>query len=135
MFADTRTASSFPTARIGSRGAGLPVEVTLIAQLGHGSGDQLCRDSCARQRAHGTFSDALDEPAATLAATDRLRGETTALHSFAVGPQGHPFHRHAGHRACRLRPRISRSADFQTRRALPYRVRTPATTRHGKTLL
>jgi hypothetical protein len=74
------------------------VEVSLIAQLGHGAGDTLCREAEARQRAHGSFADALDEPAALLAATDIGRGETTALHSFLVGPQGHPFHRHAGHR-------------------------------------
>jgi hypothetical protein len=98
MFAATRQTASFPTARIESRSGGLPVEVTLIAQLGPGAGDRLCRQSEARQRGHGRFSDALDEPAAMLAATDLDRGETTALHSFAVGPQGHPFHRHAGHR-------------------------------------
>jgi hypothetical protein len=98
MLAATRQTTSFPTARIESRSGGLPIEVTLIAQLGHGAGDRLCRQSEARQRGHGRFSDALDEPAAMLAATDLGRGETTALHSFAVGPQGHPFHRHAGHR-------------------------------------
>lgn len=98
MYSDTRATRSFPTARIPSRSGGLPVEVTLIAQLGPGAGDRLCRDACARQRAHGAFNDALDEPAAMLAATDAVRGETTALHSFAVGPLGHPFHRHAGHR-------------------------------------
>jgi hypothetical protein len=93
-----RSTPSFPTARITSRSGGLPVEVTLIAQLGHGAGDRLCREAEARQRGHGTFADALDEPAATLAAVDVGNGETTALHSFAVGRQGHPFHRHAGHR-------------------------------------
>src|SRR3954471_18022846 len=98
MRAATRETASFPTARIESRSGGLPVEVTLIAQLGHGAGDRLCRQAEARQRAHGRFSDALDEPAALLAATDAGRGEITALHSFAVGAQGHPFHRHAGHR-------------------------------------
>ena len=94
----TLATASFPTARIASRAGGLPVEVTLIAQLGPGAGDSLCREAEARQRGHGSFADALDEPAATLAATDINRGETTALHSFAVGAQGHPFHRHAGHR-------------------------------------
>jgi hypothetical protein len=98
MPGNARITASFPTARIASRSGGLPVEVTLIAQLGHGAGDRLCRESDARQRGHGSFADALDEPAATLAAVDLGRGETTALHSFAVGPQGHPFHRHAGHR-------------------------------------
>ena len=98
MPATARSTASFPTARLASRAGGLPVEVTLIAQLGHGAGDRICRESAARQRGHTRFADALDEPAATLAATDIGSGETTALHSFAVGPQGHPFHRHAGHR-------------------------------------
>jgi hypothetical protein len=98
MAAASRPTASFPTARIESRSGGLPVEVTLIAQLGVGAGDRLCREAEVRQRGHGSFADALDEPAATLAATDIRGGETTALHSFAVGPQGHPFHRHAGHR-------------------------------------
>lgn len=98
MSATARSTTSFPTAHIASRSGGLPVEVTLIAQLGHGEGDRLCREADARQRGHGSFADALDEPAATLAAVDLARGETTALHSFAVGPQGHPFHRHVGHR-------------------------------------
>jgi hypothetical protein len=98
MLAVARSTLSFPTARIASRSGGLPVEVTLIAQLGHGAGDRVCRDAEARQRGHGSFADALDEPAATLAATDIRSGETTALHSFAVGSKGHPFHRHAGHR-------------------------------------
>ena len=93
-----RSTASFPTARIASRCGGLPIEVTLIAQLGPGAGDSLCKEAEARQRFHGNFAEALDEPAATLAATDIHRGETIALHSFAVGAQGHPFHRHAGHR-------------------------------------
>jgi hypothetical protein len=98
MRAASRSTASFPTARIESRSGGLPIEVTLIAQLGPGAGDRLCREAETRQRGHGRFADALDEPAATLAATNIRSGETTALHSFAVGPQGHPFHRHAGHR-------------------------------------
>lgn len=93
-----RPTPSFPSARIASRSGGLPVEITLVAQLGHGAGDRLCRDAGARQRGHGTFVDDLGEPSATLAATDIGNGETTALFSFAVGPHGHPFHRHAGHR-------------------------------------
>ena len=98
MRAIARSTASFPTARLKSHAGGLPIEVTLIAQLGHGAGDRICRESALRQRGHARFADALDEPAATLAATDIGSGETTALHSFAVGPQGHPFHRHAGHR-------------------------------------
>lgn len=90
--------ASFPSARIRSASGGLPVEVVLIAQLGHGAGDQLHADACARQRAHAGFIDALDEPSAKLAGTDFEHGESTALYSFAVGAHGHPFHRHAGHR-------------------------------------
>jgi hypothetical protein len=98
MLSTARSTTSFPTARIASRGGGLPVEVTLVAQLAPGAGDRLCREADARQRGHARFADALDEPAATLATTDVERGENTALHSFAVGAHGHPFHRHAGHR-------------------------------------
>jgi hypothetical protein len=98
MLTATRSTASFPTARIPSLGGGLPVDVTLIAQLGPGAGDALCHESIARQRGHGSFSDSLDEPSATLAGTDIERGENTALHSFSVGASGHPFHRHAGHR-------------------------------------
>jgi len=98
MRATTRPTTSFPTARIASRNGALPIEVSLIAQLGPGSGDSLCRDASERQRGHANFSDALDEPSARLAGTDIARGERTALHSFAVGANGHPFHRHAGHR-------------------------------------
>jgi hypothetical protein len=94
----SRTTASFPTACIPSRSGGLPVEVSLISQLGPGAGDVLCRDAIARQRGHASFADALDEPTATLAATDIEHGENTALHSFAVGANGHPFHRHVGHR-------------------------------------
>ena len=112
MLSTARSTASFPTARIASRGGGLPIEVTLIAQLGHGAGDRLCREAEARQRGHASFADALDEPAATLAGTDVERGENTALHSFAVGAQGHPFHRHAGHRVFTA---ISGSAGVQLR--------------------
>lgn len=98
MAATVRQTASFPTACIAPRGARLPIQVTLVAQLGHGAGDRLYRDACARQQGHGTFSNELDEPAAILAGANPGLGETTAVHSFAVGPQGHPFHRHAGHR-------------------------------------
>jgi hypothetical protein len=89
---------TFPSARIESQSGGLPVEVTLVAQLGVGEGDRLFADTLARQQAHGEFVDALDEPSARLAGTDFDNGESTALFSFSVGPGGHPFHRHAGHR-------------------------------------
>ena len=90
--------ATFPQARIRSRVDGLPVEVFLIAQLGHGAGDRMFAEATARQRAHPHFIDELDEPSARLAGTDFDKGDATALYTFAVGPQGHPFHRHAGHR-------------------------------------
>ncbi|WP_141456003.1 DUF2867 domain-containing protein [Pseudoxanthomonas sp. z9] len=90
--------ATFPHARIRSRTGGLPVEVFLIAQLGHGAGDRMYAEAAARQRAHPHFIDELDEPSTKLAGTDFDKGDATALYTFAVGPQGHPFHRHAGHR-------------------------------------
>jgi hypothetical protein len=89
---------TFPSACIPSRSGGLPVEVSLIAQLGHGSGDHLVASALKRQQAHEGFVDELDEPSARLGGTDLPRGDATSLYSFAVGAQGHPFHRHAGHR-------------------------------------
>ena len=74
------------------------MEVFLIAQLGHGAGDRMYAEATARQRAHPHFIDELDEPSTKLAGTDFDKGDATALYTFAVGPQGHPFHRHAGHR-------------------------------------
>ncbi|MHB1059416.1 MAG: DUF2867 domain-containing protein [Rhodanobacter sp.] len=74
------------------------MEVSLIAQLGHGAGDRLFAGASARQRAHADFIDELDEPSARLGGTDLSNGDATSLYSFAVGPKGHPFHRHAGHR-------------------------------------
>ena len=41
----SRAASGFPTARIEHCGGGLPVEVSLVAQLGHGAGDDLFRQT------------------------------------------------------------------------------------------
>jgi hypothetical protein len=94
----SRSTRSFPTARIDSRSGGLPIEVTLIAQLGPGAGDAVCCESAVRQRGHDRFAEALDEPSAALATPHIERGDRSALHSFAVGAQGHPFHRHAGNR-------------------------------------
>lgn len=94
----TSVVDTFPTAVIPNGGQGLPVEVSLIAQLGHGAGSQLFSSIAARQKMHGAFVDALEEPSAKIAATNFELGDPTALYSFVVGPQGHPFHRHAGHR-------------------------------------
>lgn len=98
MLAMTKVVHTFPSAKIASRSGGLPVEVSLIAQLGHGSGTQLYESVVARQKAHGEFIDELDEPSAKLARTDFAKGDPTSLYSFVVGAKGHPFHRHAGHR-------------------------------------
>ncbi len=98
MASTTEPVATFPHARIRSRTGGLPVEVFLIAQLGHGAGDRMYAEATARQRAHPHFIDELDEPSTKLAGTDFDKGDATALYTFAVGPQGHPFHRHAGHR-------------------------------------
>lgn len=89
--------ATFPGASF-EGGAGWPVEVTLIAQLAHGEGDRLHAAASARQRAHPAFIDALDEPSARLGGMHPEHGDATSMYSFAVGPAGHPFHRHAGHR-------------------------------------
>lgn len=93
-----RIVASFPAVSIPSSVGGLPIEVSLIAQLGHGAGDQLYASVAARQRAHEHFVDALGEPSTRLGACDFSKQDATALYTFTVGPGGHPFHRHAGHR-------------------------------------
>jgi hypothetical protein len=98
MLVTTKVIETFPSVRIASRAGGPPVEVALILQLGHGSGDPLIETAAARQRGHAGFIDALDEPSAKLGATDLANGDATSLYSFIVGAHGHPFHRHAGHR-------------------------------------
>jgi hypothetical protein len=90
----------------------LPVEVSLIAQLGHGQGNQIIEDTAARQRGHETFVDALDEPSARIGGIDLARGDHSSLYTFVVGPQGHPFHCHAGHRVFSA---VSGSAGAQLR--------------------
>ncbi len=94
----TRMDRSFPGISLPSQGGGSPVEVTLITQLGIGAGDQLVRDAGVRQSAHPSFIDALDEPSARLGGMHMAQQDPSSLYSFAVGPQGHPFHRHAGPR-------------------------------------
>lgn len=98
MTTRSRRVQTFPSVRIPSSSGALPVEVTLISQLGHGTGDTLFADAMARQRAHPDFIDALDEPSVRLGGMDLSRGDASALYAFAVGANGHPFHRHAGHR-------------------------------------
>ena len=98
MQSQARAVATFPSARLPSPSGGVPIEVTLISQLGHGAGDQLVASATARQRAHRDFIDALDEPSARLGGTHFENGDPTSLYSFVVGAKGHPFHRHAGHR-------------------------------------
>ena len=95
---ETRRTATFPSVRLAAGAGGVPVEVTLVARLGHGAGDRLFYEALARQERHARFVDELDEPSAKLGATDFGAGDATALYSFGVGPSGHPFHRHAGHR-------------------------------------
>ncbi len=90
--------ATFPSVTLSSHSGGLPVEVSLIAQLGVGGGDALIRSAGERQRGHTAFVDALDEPSVRIGAMDLDRGDASTLYTFAVGPDGHPFHRHAGHR-------------------------------------
>jgi hypothetical protein len=112
MLALTREVPTFPSIRLPSRCGGLPVEVSLISQLGIGSGDALIAGAMARQRGHEAFVDALDEPSARLGGVDLAHDDATSLYSFAVGAGGHPFHRHAGHRVFTA---ISGSAGAQLR--------------------
>jgi hypothetical protein len=112
MLALTRIVQSFPSARIASQSGGLPVEVSLIAQLGVGAGDQLFAGAMARQRAHESYVDAMDEPSARIGGVDLEKGDATSLYSFGVGKNGHPFHRHAGHRVFTA---VSGSAGAQLR--------------------
>jgi len=96
--AGLRRTGTFPSVRLPAGAGRVPVEVTLVARLGRGHGDKLFFESLARQRRHDRFVDALDEPSAKLGSTDFATGDATALYSFGVGADGHPFHRHAGHR-------------------------------------
>lgn len=94
----TQIVDTFPSVRVPSESGGLAVEVCLIAQMGHGAGSHLFASVASRQRQHGAFVDELDEPSVKLGGTNFPKGDATSLYSFVVGPAGHPFHRHAGHR-------------------------------------
>jgi hypothetical protein len=112
MLTLTRSVTTFPSVSLPSHSGGLPVEVSLIAQLGHGQGNQIIEDTAARQRSHEAFVDALDEPSARIGGVDLARGDPSSLYTFVVGPQGHPFHCHAGHRVFTA---VSGSAGAQLR--------------------
>ena len=94
----TRRTATFPCVTLPAGPGRVPVEVNLVARLGHGAGNRLFFEAQARQGQHRRFVDELDEPSAKLGSTDFDAGDATALYSFGVGPGGHPFHRHAGHR-------------------------------------
>lgn len=94
----SRLTRTFPFVSLPNQAGRLPVEVCLVAQLSPGSGDKLFYSVLARQREHLEYVDELEEPSAKLHGTDFEKGEATAVYSFGVGPAGHPFHRHAGHR-------------------------------------
>ena len=98
MINSTRIVDSFPSLVIPNNTSGLPIEVSLIAQLGHGAGNHLFARVASRQTKHSNFVDELDEPSTKLGGINFTLGDTTSLYSFVVGPKGHPFHRHAGHR-------------------------------------
>ena len=59
MLSLSRPARGFPTARIEQGANRLPVEVSLVAQLGHGAGDDLFRQTSKRQRGQGKPADLL----------------------------------------------------------------------------
>ncbi|WP_082132109.1 DUF2867 domain-containing protein [Luteimonas sp. FCS-9] len=112
MLLTTEVSDTFPGVRLPSHGGGLPVEVTLIAQLAPGQGDPLIADAGRRQRGHPGFVDAHDEPSSRIGAMDLARGDRSSLYTFVVGAGGHPFHRHAGNRVFTA---ISGSAGTQLR--------------------
>jgi len=111
----TRQLPTFPSVTLPDPQGGLPVEVSLIAQLGPGGGDALIAQAGARQRGHDAFIDALDEPSTCIGATDFARGDASSLYTFIVGERGHPFHRHRGHRVFTA---ITGSAGTQLRFAM-----------------
>lgn len=98
MITLTQVVKTFPSAVIPHSSGGLPIEVSLIAQLGHGAGNKLFANVAARQRGHKEFIDELDEPSAKLGGINLKLNDPSSLYSFIVGPKGHPFHRHAGNR-------------------------------------
>lgn len=127
MTSTFQSTTSFPATRIPASAGGLPVEVTLIAQLGHGAGDELHRNAGLRQQGHANFVDALDEPSTRLGNADFAQGDASTLFSFSVGPKGHPFHRHAGNRVFTA---ISGSGGTQLRFSMASHAQLQASPRH-----
>lgn len=84
MRATTQPTTSFPAVRLASSSGGLPIEITLIAQLGHGAGDALHHQTANRQQRHANFIDAFDEPSARLGDANFAHGDASTLFSFGV---------------------------------------------------
>lgn len=76
----------------------LPVEVTLITQLGVGAGTKLITQANQRQSEHDAFVDELDEPSTKIGDIHFKQGDQSSLYTFSVAEGGHPFHRHDGNR-------------------------------------
>ena len=70
----TRIIDTFPSVHIPSDSNMLPIEVSLIAQLGHGAGNHLYESIASRQKCHIDFVDELEEPSAKLAGTNYVLG-------------------------------------------------------------
>ena len=66
----TSVVDTFPSVVIPNAKNKLPVEVSLIAQLGHGAGSHLFHSIAARQKTHAQYIDALEEPSAKLGGTN-----------------------------------------------------------------
>lgn len=99
MLVLSKIVRTFPTVQLTGAPGGPPVEITLIAQLDPGAGDTLYAEAGTRQRAHEQFVDALHEPSTRIGDMHLRQGDASSLYTFAVGPEGHPFHRHAGNRS------------------------------------
>jgi len=94
----TRVVDSFPSVTLESFSGGLPVEVSLIAQLGHGAGDHLYNSVFAKQQHHQHYVDELEEPSTKLSGVKAEMNDMSSLYSFTLGAKGHPFHSHKGQR-------------------------------------
>lgn len=98
MLKFTEIVKTFPSITINNKHDSAPIEISVIAQLGHGAGNQIFSNTTAHQTNHDNFIDELDEPSAKLSDISPEYNDPASLYSFAVGPKGHPFHRHAGNR-------------------------------------
>lgn len=125
MLVLSKIVRAFPAIELPGAPGGAPVEITLIAQLDPGAGDALHAEAGARQRAHEHFVDALHEPSTRIGDMHLQHGDASSLYTFAVGPQGHPFHRHAGNRSFTA---VSGSGGAQLRfcGATPEQIRSDA---------